>query len=101
MGAHIFDIPYETLKLGYPTVIEASSSKFNGESWPVAEVFHYHFPERGNLPAVELGWYDGGIMPPRPEELEPGEEWVMKTAEFYFMEQKVKLCAAAMEAVLV
>ena len=72
MGAHIFDIPYETLKLGYPTVIEASSSKFNGESWPVAEVFHYHFPERGNLPAVELGWYDGGIMPPRPEELEPG-----------------------------
>ncbi|MCB0731385.1 MAG: Gfo/Idh/MocA family oxidoreductase [Ignavibacteriae bacterium] len=72
MGAHIFDIPYETLKLGYPTSIEASSSKFNEESWPVAEVFHYKFPKRGNLPAVELGWYDGGIMPPRPEELEPG-----------------------------
>ena len=72
MGAHIFDIPYETLKLEYPTMIEASSSKFNGESWPVSEVFHYQFPERGNLPPVKLGWYDGGIMPPRPEELEPG-----------------------------
>lgn len=72
MGAHIFDIPYETLKLEYPTAIEASSSKFNGESWPVSEVFHYQFPERGNLPPVKLGWYDGGIMPPRPEELEPG-----------------------------
>ncbi|MBK8946226.1 MAG: Gfo/Idh/MocA family oxidoreductase [Ignavibacteriae bacterium] len=72
MGAHIFDIPYETLKLGYPTIIEASSSKFNGESWPVSEIFHYHFPERGNLPAVKLSWYDGGVMPQRPDELEPG-----------------------------
>jgi len=72
MGAHIFDIPYHTLKLVYPTTIQASSSNFNGESWPVAEAFHYQFPERGDMPAVEFGWYDGGIMPPRPEELEPG-----------------------------
>jgi predicted dehydrogenase len=72
MGAHIFDIPYGALELEYPTSIEASSSKFNEESWPVSEVFHYKFPERGNLPPVDLGWYDGGIMPPRPEELEPG-----------------------------
>lgn len=72
MGAHIFDIPYGALKLEYPTSVEASSSKFNEESWPVSEVFHYKFPERGNLPALDLGWYDGGIMPPRPEELEPG-----------------------------
>jgi len=72
MGAHIFDIPYGTLKLEYPTTIQASSSKFNGESWPISEVFHYQFPERDGLPPVELGWYDGGIMPPRPEELEPG-----------------------------
>ena len=74
MGAHIFDVPYHTLKLVYPTTVQASSSKFNGESWPVAEKFHYQFPERGDLPAVELGWYDGGIMPPRPEELEPGRK---------------------------
>jgi hypothetical protein len=72
MGAHIFDIPYANLKLEYPTRIEATSTKFNGESWPVAEVFHYHFPARGKLPPVKLSWYDGGIMPKRPEELEPG-----------------------------
>ncbi len=72
MGAHIFDVPYATLKMEYPTTIEASSSKFNGESWPVSEVFHYQFPEREGLPPVALSWYDGGIMPPRPEELEPG-----------------------------
>ncbi len=74
MGAHIFDIPYGTLELEYPTTIEASSTKFNGESWPVSEVIHYEFPQRGNLPPVKLGWYDGGVMPPRPEELEPGRK---------------------------
>jgi predicted dehydrogenase len=72
MGAHIYDIPYATLKLEYPTTIQASSTNFNGDSWPVAEVFHYEFPARGDLPPVSLGWYDGGMMPPRPEELEPG-----------------------------
>ena len=29
-------------------------------------------PARKNMPAVHLVWYDGGLMPPRPEEL--GEE---------------------------
>jgi len=72
MGAHIFDVPYANLKLEYPTTIEATSTKFNGDSWPVAEVLHYEFPARGNLPPVKLSWYDGGIMPKRPEELEPG-----------------------------
>jgi predicted dehydrogenase len=72
MGAHIFDIPYETLKLEYPTTIQASSTKFNGDSWPVAEVIRYEFPARGKMPPVKFTWYDGGMMPPRPEELEPG-----------------------------
>jgi predicted dehydrogenase len=72
MGAHIFDIPYETLKLEYPTTIQASSTKFNGDSWPVAEVIRYEFPARGKMPPLKFTWYDGGMMPPRPEELEPG-----------------------------
>ncbi len=72
MGAHIFDIPYETLKLEYPTTIYASSTKFNQESWPVAEVIRYEFPERDGLPPLKFTWYDGGMMPSRPEELEPG-----------------------------
>ncbi len=31
---------------------------------------------RGNLPAVKLTWYDGGLTPPKPEEL--GEEELNK-----------------------
>jgi hypothetical protein len=29
------------------------------------------FPARGDMPEVKVHWYDGGIMPERPEDLEP------------------------------
>ena len=45
--------------------------KYN-DSYPPASVVHYTFPARGKkLPPVKLHWYDGGILPERPEELEP------------------------------
>ena len=36
-------------------------------------MYHYKFPARGEQPPVDLYWYDGGLMPPRPECLEPGK----------------------------
>ncbi len=74
MGAHIFDHPYWALKLEYPETVQASSTKFNGDSWPVAEKITYTFPARGNMPPVKLIWYDGGLMPERPDFLEPGRK---------------------------
>jgi hypothetical protein len=35
---------------------------------------HYEFAARGDMPPVRLHWYDGGIIPPRPPELEPERE---------------------------
>jgi len=72
MGAHILDHPFWALKLGHPTSVQASSSAFTKDSYPVAEVVTYEFPARGKMPPVTLKWYDGGIMPPRPAELENG-----------------------------
>jgi len=72
MGAHILDHPFWALKLGHPKYVQASSTKFTEDSYPVAEVVTYDFPARGKMPPVRLKWYDGGIMPPRPEELEDG-----------------------------
>jgi len=72
MGAHIFDQPFWTLKLKYPTKVQASSSKFTKDSCPRAEVVTYDFPARGSMPPLKLTWWDGGLMPLRPEELEPG-----------------------------
>ena len=72
MGAHLMDQPFWALKLGYPTKIQASSTRFNKDSYPLAEIITYDFPSRGDLAPVKLTWYDGGLMPPRPEILEKG-----------------------------
>jgi predicted dehydrogenase len=72
MGAHLIDHPVWGLKLGLPTVIETTSTPFNGASYPHATTTHYEFPAREGRPPVQLTWYDGGLTPPRPEEL--GEE---------------------------
>lgn len=74
MGAHLVDHPYWALGLGYPTTVESTSTPWGGSpedpvSYPLAMRTHYRFPERGGLPAVEMHWYDGGLMPPRPEGL--------------------------------
>ena len=52
-----------------PTVIETVSTPFNGVCYPHATTTHYQFAARGDMPAVKLTWYDGGLTPPRPEEL--------------------------------
>jgi predicted dehydrogenase len=72
MGAHIIDHPYWALGLEYPDTVQGSSSPFNDVSYPGAEMVTYQFPARGDKPPVKFVWYDGGLMPPRPEELEPG-----------------------------
>ncbi|MGH7495404.1 MAG: Gfo/Idh/MocA family protein [bacterium] len=72
MGAHIIDHPYWALQLGLPETIQASSTEFNGESYPLASMVRFHFPARGKMLPVDLTWYDGGLMPRRPDELEEG-----------------------------
>ncbi len=74
MGIHNLAPVFSSLRLGAPEWVNASSTLFNEDSLPLASTVHYHFPTRGGLPPVDLHWYDGGILPPRPEELEPGEE---------------------------
>lgn len=72
MGAHLIDQPFWALKLGHPTSVQASSTAFTKDSYPLAEIVRYTFPARGKMPPVTLTWYDGGLMPPRPPEMEPG-----------------------------
>ena len=79
MGCHILDPVFKALNLQYPTSVEASSTSFNNDSAPNAEFVHYEFPRRDNLPKVAMpevtvNWYDGGFMPPRPDELKDGEQ---------------------------
>jgi len=78
MACHIMDPVFMALKLKYPSKVQGSSTLLNTESAPVAEVVTYTFPARENLPAVgmpevKVTWWDGGLLPPRPEELPEGE----------------------------
>jgi predicted dehydrogenase len=74
MGIHNLAPVFSALNLGAPVSVHASSTAVPTESVPLANVVHFDFPARGNMPPVKLHWYDGGIMPPRPDELEDNRE---------------------------
>ena len=84
MGCHIIDASFYALELGYPTSAEASVVPIYSQNWnadytpeacPVASKIILRFPARGpGKPAVKLTWHDGGLLPERPRELQPGEQ---------------------------
>jgi predicted dehydrogenase len=69
-GAHIFDTAHEFLNLGLP--IEVDSLKCEGQNdfiFPQASTLAFRFPKRGNMPPVEMTWYDGqNNLPPLPRD---------------------------------
>ncbi len=77
-GPHVMDPVWWALDLKYPIRISTSSTLFNIYSPPDGQVVKYIFPERPpkekiKMPELTLFWYDGGLLPPRPEELRDGE----------------------------
>ncbi len=72
MGAHLIDQPFWALNLGAPKTIQASSTPFNKDSYPLAEIITYEFGARGEMPPCRLIWYDGGLVPARPMGLDSG-----------------------------
>ncbi len=86
MGHYSFHQIFEMLKLGSPVSVEATRSQFwkiadytwhkqiNTLSYPRASLIRWQFPARGDLPSVALHWYDGGLRPPVPPDLESDGE---------------------------
>ncbi|WAC49178.1 Gfo/Idh/MocA family oxidoreductase [Asticcacaulis sp. SL142] len=68
-GAHIFDNAHEFLKLGLPT--EVDPVHMVGHSpyiYPQNSTLVFRFPARGDMPPVEMSWYEGQQnLPPLPE----------------------------------
>jgi predicted dehydrogenase len=92
IGCHEFSPVFKALRPGHPTSVEACSSnhpfgpEIAGETAPLASITRWQFPALGDRPAFSLTWWDGGLKPPRPEELEPdrsfGEgDWLMIVGE--------------------
>lgn len=87
MGCHVMDATYTSLKLRSPSSVEATiayqfvppdpgQSGYGRrltyhDSFPMATLLHYTFPARSKkYPALHYHWYDGGLLPRRPDELE-------------------------------
>ncbi|HYH55898.1 MAG TPA: gfo/Idh/MocA family oxidoreductase, partial [Anseongella sp.] len=86
----------------YPDAVECSiGSVWKGffeeayypGSYPPSSKIHIRFPARENMPEVELIWYDGGILPGRPEELKPGEQMGEWDGGIIFEGSRAKLMA--------
>src|SRR4051812_28674755 len=91
---HACDPVFRALKLGAPVSVQASSSRVNKETYPLASMVTYEFPGRDaavqannyhlrgqqgpgaggiEMPPLKLCWYDGGLRPARPDALKGGE----------------------------
>lgn len=69
-GAHILDTAHEFLNLGLPE--EVNAVKLDGPNafiFPQASTLSFKFPARGEMPPVEITWYDGQKnLPPLPND---------------------------------
>jgi len=87
MGCHFWDSAFWALKLGEAKsfTVEAEQEGNSAETGPNWSTITYQFPQRGELPAATVTWWDGRKprkieagptkydipnLPPRPEELE-------------------------------
>lgn len=62
-GCHYMDLVHWALKLRTPTTISATGPKPHPQSTTAGLTVQYDYPARGDLPAVKLTWYDGGLRP--------------------------------------
>ncbi|MEM7013453.1 MAG: Gfo/Idh/MocA family oxidoreductase, partial [Verrucomicrobiota bacterium] len=72
MGAHIIDHPVWALGLDVPESVEATKivRKEPGsevDTHPNSCEITYHFPAKGDRPAVKMVWYDGEFRIPKPD----------------------------------
>jgi predicted dehydrogenase len=86
MGCYSFDTMFRVLKLDAPDWVEASGNMpytrqktvtrpfVQNETYPKACLITYHFPAREEMTPVKIHWYDGGLKPSRPSELEDQRE---------------------------
>ncbi len=82
MGCHLVEPPFRVLGLKYPTDVTSSVGSiyvdefkqgYFPDSCPPSSYSVLTFERSAGKPPIKLHWMDGGIQPPRPEELGPNE----------------------------
>ncbi len=82
MACHILDPAFRILPIKYPSQFECSIPKSwtpdgdeikHLDGFPPSSIIHLTYPRTDGKGEIKLSWYDGGVLPPLPDELEPGE----------------------------
>ena len=89
IGCHQLSAIFKCLKLGHPQTVEACSTNWQqgpgiaNETAPLASIVRFSFAASANHGPLQIVWYDGGMQPPRPEELEPGRPFAINDGILY------------------
>ncbi len=69
-GAHLLDTVHQFLELGLPYEINMKKASGHNEFfYPFSSTIEFKFPERGDMPPVDITWYDGiDNLPPIPSD---------------------------------
>ena len=82
MACHIMDPIYRILPILYPNSVECSVATVWKEMWndtqnpdscPPSSIIHLNYPRTDGKGTIKVSWYDGGLLPQRPDELLPEE----------------------------
>ncbi len=102
MACHIMDPVFRCLPIDYPTDVEASvatlwkqmwNDKQNPDAAPASSIIHLSYPRTDNKGTIKVSWYDGGLLPQRPDELSPEEPFGNWDGGVLFHGTKGKLLA--------
>jgi len=91
MGCHNMDPAFFALDLRYPEWVQARCAWGAERSKrPFVSTVLYQFPEENGRPALKMTWTEG-LMPARPDELEPGRDLTGDGNGILFIGDKGKL----------
>jgi predicted dehydrogenase len=94
-GCHDMDAAMWALDLHQPESVEAHpAGQGNADIAPHGEICYYRFSARGDKPPVRLTWYDGGLMPPRPDEW-PSDENMPGRGVLFVGDKGLLFCGGA------
>jgi predicted dehydrogenase len=97
IGCHELSAIFKAMKIGHPVSIEACSTNWqrpkeiSHETAPLASITHYKFAASDTHGPLSIFWYDGGMRPPRPEELDSKADFAVNDGTMYVGDKGIML----------